>query len=77
MRLAELQSWLAEESLRDELDDLTRRTVRTELDNLADASEHEPSAAPDWPRLLFAGSILARSDERQYQETRCAIGSAP
>lgn len=77
MNLPELQSWLVEESLRDELDDLTRRTVRNEVDNLAAASEdNQVGPAPDWPRLLFAGSILARSDEREHQETALRIATA-
>jgi hypothetical protein len=77
MSLAELQSWLVEESLRDELDELTRRTVRTELDNLAIVSaDDEVGATPDWPRLLLAGSILARSDERRHQDTALRIATA-
>jgi superfamily II DNA/RNA helicase len=77
MSLAELQSWLLDEGLRDELDALTRRTVRTELDNLIPLSaEDELGAAPDWPRLLFAGSILARSGERAHQDAALRIATA-
>lgn len=77
MSLAELQSWLVDESLRDELDALTRQTVRTELDNLAPASaDDEGGEVPDWPRLLFAGSILARSGERSHQEAALKIATA-
>lgn len=77
MSLAELQSWLINEGLRDELDALTRRTVRAELDNLAPVSaEDEVGAAPDWPRLLFAGSILARSGERSHQDAALRIATA-
>lgn len=77
MNLPELQSWLVEESLRDELDELTRRTVRNEVDNLAAATgDNQVGSAPDWPRLLFAGSILARSDKREHQETALRIATA-
>ena len=63
--------------LRDELDDLTRRTVRAELDNLATASaDDQVGPTPDWPRLLFAGSILARSSERSQQEAALRIATA-
>ena len=77
MNLPQLQDWLYQESLREELDLLTRRTVRTELDNLAAGPEDgENGAAPDWPRLLFAGSILAKSDERDHQEAALRIATA-
>jgi superfamily II DNA/RNA helicase len=77
MTLPELQNWLVQESLRDELDDLTRRTVRTELDNLSivPADDHV-DRAPDWPRLLFGGSILARSNERLHQDAALRIATA-
>jgi hypothetical protein len=77
MRLPELQSWLIQEGLRGELDELTRRTVRTELDNLVSVSaDHQGDPAPDWPRLLFAGSILARSSERWHLEAALRIATA-
>ena len=77
MNLAELQSWLVEEGLREELDTLTRKTVRTELDNLSlESDEEDKGTVPDWPRLLFAGSILARSDQRVHQEAALRIATA-
>jgi superfamily II DNA/RNA helicase len=77
MNLPDLQNWLYQQSLRDELDGLTRRTVRTELDNLAAVPEgSEMGPAPDWPRLLFAGSILAISHERDHQEAALRIATA-
>lgn len=77
MSLPELQNWLVEEGLRDELDELTRRTVRTELDNLAVVpAGDQVGPAPDWPRLLFAGSILARSSERWHQDAALRIATA-
>lgn len=77
MNLPDLQNWMVEEGLRIELDDLTRRTVRAELDNLAIASaDDQVGPTPDWPRLLFAGSILARSSERSQQEAALRIATA-
>lgn len=76
MTPADLQSWLLKDGVRDDLDVITRLTVRNELDNLH-ADESAPSgAAIDWPRLLLAGSILARSDQRGDQEAALRIATA-
>lgn len=74
MSLADLQTWLRDEGIRDDLNAITRMTVRTEIDNL----QPDPIKLKiDWPRLLLAGSILARSDQRADQEAalRIATGS--
>lgn len=76
MSLANLQSWLLKEGIRDDLDEITRLTVRNELDNLALASSASSASVIDWPRLLLAGSILARSDERVDQEAALRIATA-
>jgi len=76
MSLADLQSWLLQEGVRDDLDAITRITVRNELDNLAPDPSAPPAAAIDWPRLLLAGSILARSDRRSDQEAALRIATA-
>src|SRR5689334_16277355 len=74
MSLDDLTSWLLSEGIKEEVDALTRRIVRTELDNLV--KDPEGDAAPiDWPRLLLAGSILARSDARSYQEVALRIAT--
>lgn len=76
MSLADLQSWLRLEGIREDLDAITLLTVRNELDNLA-ADTSRSSAEPfDWPRLLLAGSILARSDQRSDQEAALRIATA-
>ena len=75
MSLPDLQSWLMKEGIRDDLVVLTRRTVMTELDNLVAESGPAPGAEIDWPRLLLAGSILARSDHRAYQEAALRIAT--
>jgi hypothetical protein len=76
MSLAGLQSWLLQEGIRDDLDAIIRLSVRTELDNLASEPAAPSTAAIDWPRLLLAGSILARSDQRIDQEAALRIATA-
>lgn len=74
MSLTELNSWLMNDGIREDVDALTRITVRSELDNLV--SETDTEAVPiDWPRLLLAGSLLARSDLRAHQETALRIAT--
>ncbi|WP_336978381.1 DEAD/DEAH box helicase [Brevundimonas nasdae] len=74
MTLPELQAWLLQEGVRDQLDVLTRTIVRTEIDNLAE--EATEATDLDWSHLLLAGSILARSDTRVYQEAALRIATA-
>lgn len=73
MSLDELAKWLMDEGVKDDVDTLTRLTVRTELDHLSPESAEETPI--DWPRLLFAGSILARSASRQHQEAALRIAT--
>lgn len=75
MSLSDLQIWLMNEGIRDDLDELTRRTVKTELDNLLPEPDHVPAAPIDWSRLLLAGSILAKSDLRLRQEAALRIAT--
>lgn len=75
MSLTDLQSWLMDEGIRDDLAMLSRRTVMTEIDNLVAEPDAAPAAEIDWPRLLLAGSILARSDRRTYQEAALRIAT--
>jgi len=70
MSLAELQSWLKDEGIRDDLNSITRLTVREEIANLI---PEEEESQIDWPRLLLAGSILARSEERTDQEVALRV----
>lgn len=76
MSLDALQAWLLEEGVRNDLDTITRFAVRDELDNLAP----DPSAycvkSIDWPKLLLAGSILARTEQRLHQEAALRIATA-
>lgn len=76
MSLADLQSWLLQEGIRSDLDTITRQTVRQELDNLEADSSPPFAGAIDWPSLLLAGSILARSERRSDQEAALRIATA-
>jgi superfamily II DNA/RNA helicase len=75
MSLIDLQTWLLGEGIRDELDDLTKRMVVTEIDNLVPPVDDAAIPEIDWPRLLLAGSILARSDQRPNQEAALRIAT--
>ncbi len=76
MSLADLQSWLLKEGVRDDLDSITLLTVRKELDNLIPDASDLSTASIDWSRLLLAGSILARSEQRVDQEAALRIATA-
>ncbi|BCD88222.1 DEAD/DEAH box helicase [Pseudomonas solani] len=76
MSLADLQSWLLQEGVRYDLETITRLTVRKELDNLAPEASDQHSSSIDWPRLLLAGSILAKSDQRVDQEAALRVATA-
>ena len=74
MSLGELNDWLISDGIREDVDTLIRITVRSELGNLAldTTSDDLPI---DWPRLLLAGSLLARSEIRAHQETALRIAT--
>lgn len=76
MSLNELQSWLLEEGVREELAAVTRLTVRSEIDNLVPEPDLPDRRTVDWPRLVLAGSVLARTDERIGQEAALRIATA-
>jgi hypothetical protein len=71
----ELQDWLLSEGIKDDLNLITQLTVITEIDNL-EVPVSQAETAPDWERLLLAGSILARSDKRPHQEAALRIATA-
>lgn len=64
------------EGVADDIANLTKLTVRSELGNLADDLPEIDPADIDWPRLILAGSILARSERRAYQEAALRIAVA-
>lgn len=76
MSLTDLQTWLLKEGVRGDLDTITRLTVRSELDNLAPETSAQSAAPIDWHKLLLAGSILSRSDQRGDQEAALRVATA-
>jgi superfamily II DNA/RNA helicase len=76
MSIEALQSWLLEEGIKADLNEVTRRTVRQEIANLATDSSNQSASDIDWERLLLAGSILARSNDRSHQEASLRIATA-
>lgn len=76
MILEDLQSWLLAEGVRDDLHKIVRLTVRSDLTNLTHAPDEPTAEGIDWQRLIFAGSILARSEARMDQEAALRIAVA-
>lgn len=76
MSIEALQSWLLEEGVNEDLNEVLRLTVRQEIANLASDDSNQSASDIDWPRLLLAGSILARSQERSHQEAALRIATA-
>ncbi|MGX5839930.1 DEAD/DEAH box helicase [Mesorhizobium sp. ArgA1] len=74
MTESELQNWLSETSLHRELQQLGLVTTLLELDNVAKDPSLE-NVTFDWPRLIFAGSILARSTNRAHKEASLRIAT--
>ncbi|PDT01608.1 DEAD/DEAH box helicase [Rhizobium chutanense] len=70
----ELQNWLFETSLHRELQQLGVVTALLELDNVTKDPSLE-NIAFDWPRLMLAASILARSDKRAHKEASLRIAT--
>ena len=77
MKPEELQSWLINTALSDELNVVTRALVLSDLDNVTpDVSLKKEVLSVDWKRLLLAGSILAQSNQRPFVEAALRIATA-
>lgn len=76
MSAASLESWLLDEGIREELDLLTQLTVRGELDSLIPEDPSTLLHQIEWSRLLFAGSILARSRQHLQRDAALRIATA-
>lgn len=74
MTEGELQAWLFETALQKELGQLGLVTALLELDNVIMDRSLE-GIVFDWHRLLFASSILAKSDKRVHQEASLRIAT--
>jgi len=77
MKDTELFDWLTGEALRDDIVKLVQITVATEITNLDEGKKFtDPENSFDWPLLLLAGSLLAKSVERAHQEAALRIATA-
>ncbi|HCB75702.1 MAG TPA: DEAD/DEAH box helicase, partial [Sphingomonas bacterium] len=76
MSLAELQSYLMADGVKDDIVALTRLTARSELSNLVSDPDDVDLKDADWQRLILAGSILARSGKRDEQDAALRIAVA-
>ena len=77
MKETELFDWLAREALQIDIAKLTQLTVATEITNLEESFECDnPQEEFNWQELLLAGSLLARSDQREHQEAALRVATA-
>lgn len=73
----ELQDWLLSNGVSEELALITKASVVPELGNVAENDEDAQTLQElDWPRLLLAGSVLARSERRRPVEAALRIATA-
>ena len=76
MTPVELQNWLLEEGIRFELRHVAQLTAVTEMDNFEPSFDTALLTTQiDWDRLLLAGSILARSEQRRHEEAALRIAT--
>lgn len=73
----ELQDWLLTDGIEDDLHRLAQLSAVTEIDNFNPSIDADSlSTDIDWDRLILAGSILSRSDERRHQEAALRIATS-
>lgn len=75
MNSNELRDWIIETGVSEDLQELTRRMVIGELDNIVDAPAPNSELSVDWSKLIFAASVLARSEQRSHQEAALRIAT--
>lgn len=77
MSATELQDWLLSKGISEELALITKANVIPELGKLRDIKDDSKQIKEiDWPRLILAGSVLARSDRRPPVEAALRIATA-
>ncbi|WP_232631416.1 DEAD/DEAH box helicase [Methylobacterium sp. Leaf118] len=77
MSVNELQTWLLEDGIKDELDLLARALAASEINDIVPSKEISAAAKQiDWPRLLLAAGILARSSKRDNQEAVLTVATS-
>lgn len=73
----ELFNWLTRDALQEDVTKLTQLTVATEITNLDISSANDDlNKEFNWQELILAGSLLARSDQREHQEAALRIATA-
>ena len=71
-----LQNWLLAEGIHVDLKRVIQLTAATEMDNLEPSIDiGSLTKEIEWNRLLLAGSILARSEQRKHQEAALRIAT--
>jgi hypothetical protein len=77
MKYTDLFNWLTREALNKDIAKLTHFTVSAEITNLEVSYVcSNPQEEFNWQDLLLAGSLLARSDQREHQEAALRIATA-
>ena len=73
----ELQDWLLQNGVAEELEDIARISVVRELDNFTPSFNAEALLAElDWDRLLLAGSVLSQSEARKHTVAALRIATS-
>ena len=77
MTLVELQDWLLQNGVAEELEHLARITVVKEFDSFTPSFDAEALLADlDWDRLLLAGSVLSQSEARTHTVAALRIATS-
>ena len=72
----ELHNWLLDVGIQSDLRHVSQLTAVSEIDNLETSLESVGLGTDiDWNRLILAGSILARSEQRRHQEGALRIAT--
>ena len=73
----DLNRFLLEDAIKDDLDVIARLLAIKDINSLQPASDLIVKIKQiDWPRIIFAGSILARATERNAEEAALSIATA-
>ena len=76
MNVEELQDWLLDEGIQNDLWLVSQLSTLRELDNFKPSIDTKSlESSIEWNRLLFAGSILTRSKERRHEEAALRIAT--
>ena len=71
----QLQDWLVDEGIAEDVRLVRQATAAKSISNLTYGFDESALKSLEWPRLLLAGSVLARSNNRRHQEVALAIAT--